>query len=106
MSTSYPVACFGNCRIEKNDKYIVRDNNFWVLFIKFFRLLNKARKTQLRTCVFLDPSWFMLPIKTKMVVDMELQEAKDAVLQLMKDKEKIESNLQALKEILDSVCIV
>lgn len=41
-----------------------------------------------------------------MVVDMELQEAKDAVLQLMKDKEKIESNLRALKEILDSVCIV
>lgn len=33
---------------------------------------------------------------------MELQEAKDAVLQLMKDKEKIESNLRALKEILDS----
>jgi len=48
----------------------------------------------------------MLPIKTKMVVDMELQEAKDAVLQLMKDKEKIESDLRALKEILDSVCIV
>lgn len=48
----------------------------------------------------------MLPIKTKMVVDMELQEAKDAVLQLMKDKEKIESNLRALKEILDSVCIL
>lgn len=41
-----------------------------------------------------------------MVVDMELQEAKDAVLQLMKDKENIESNLRALKEILDSVCIV
>ncbi|XP_029662533.1 26S proteasome non-ATPase regulatory subunit 9 [Formica exsecta] len=37
-----------------------------------------------------------------MVVDMELQEAKDAVLQLMKDKENIESNLRALKEILDS----
>lgn len=37
---------------------------------------------------------------------MELQEAKDAVLQLMKDKENIESNLRALKEILDSVCIV
>lgn len=37
---------------------------------------------------------------------MELQEAKDAVLQLMKDKEKIESDLRALKEILDSVCIV
>lgn len=36
---------------------------------------------------------------------MELQEAKDAVLQLMKDKENIESNLRALKEILDSVCI-
>ncbi|XP_025269355.1 26S proteasome non-ATPase regulatory subunit 9 isoform X2 [Camponotus floridanus] len=44
----------------------------------------------------------MLPIKTKMVVDMELQEAKDAVLQLIKDKEKIESTLQALKELLDS----
>ncbi|CAL1675067.1 unnamed protein product [Lasius platythorax] len=37
-----------------------------------------------------------------MVVDMELQEAKDAVLQLMKDKEKIESDLRTLKEILDS----
>lgn len=36
---------------------------------------------------------------------MELQEAKDAVLQLMKDKEKIESDLKSLKEILDSVCI-
>ncbi|XP_072755761.1 26S proteasome non-ATPase regulatory subunit 9 isoform X2 [Anoplolepis gracilipes] len=40
--------------------------------------------------------------KTKMVVDMELQEAKDAVLELMKDKEKIESNLRTLKEILNS----
>lgn len=37
---------------------------------------------------------------------MELQEAKDVVLQLMKDKEKIESDLRTLKEILDSVCIV
>ncbi|KAK1132564.1 hypothetical protein K0M31_013947 [Melipona bicolor] len=36
-----------------------------------------------------------------MVVDMELQEAKDYVLQLMKDKDKIESDLEALKEILD-----
>jgi len=36
---------------------------------------------------------------------MELQEAKDAVLQLMKEKDKIESDLRALKEILDSVCI-
>ncbi|XP_060825886.1 26S proteasome non-ATPase regulatory subunit 9 [Bombus pascuorum] len=36
-----------------------------------------------------------------MVVDMELQEAKDYVLQLMKDKDKIESDLKALKEILD-----
>lgn len=44
-------------------------------------------------------------IKTKMVVDMELQEAKDAVLQLMKEKDKIESDLRALKEVLDSVCI-
>ncbi|XP_012216644.1 26S proteasome non-ATPase regulatory subunit 9 isoform X2 [Linepithema humile] len=42
-----------------------------------------------------------LPIKTKMVVDMELQEAKDAVLQLMKDKDKIESDLKTLKEILN-----
>lgn len=33
---------------------------------------------------------------------MELQEAKDAVFQLMKDKENIESNLQTLKEILNS----
>lgn len=38
-----------------------------------------------------------------MVVDMELQEAKDAVLQLMKDKDKIEVDLRALKEILDCV---
>ncbi|XP_029036679.1 26S proteasome non-ATPase regulatory subunit 9 [Osmia bicornis bicornis] len=37
-----------------------------------------------------------------MVVDMELQEAKDYVLQLMKDKDKIESDLKDLKEILDS----
>ncbi|KYM99170.1 PREDICTED: 26S proteasome non-ATPase regulatory subunit 9 [Cyphomyrmex costatus] len=37
-----------------------------------------------------------------MVVDMELQEAKDTVLQLMKEKDKIESDLRALKEILDS----
>ncbi|XP_043258106.1 26S proteasome non-ATPase regulatory subunit 9 [Colletes gigas] len=37
-----------------------------------------------------------------MVVDMELQEAKDYVLQLMKEKEKIESELKTLKEILDS----
>lgn len=44
-------------------------------------------------------------IKMKMVVDMELQETKDAVLQLMKEKDKIESDLRALKEILDSVCI-
>lgn len=44
-------------------------------------------------------------IKTKMVVDMELQEAKDAVFQLMKEKDKIESDLRALKEVLDSVCI-
>ncbi|CAK9822174.1 26S proteasome non-ATPase regulatory subunit 9 [Anthophora retusa] len=36
-----------------------------------------------------------------MVVDMELQEAKDYVLQLMKDKDKIESDLKDLKEILD-----
>ncbi|KAK9310017.1 hypothetical protein QLX08_000496 [Tetragonisca angustula] len=36
-----------------------------------------------------------------MVVDMELQEAKDYVLQLMKDKDKIESDLEALKEILE-----
>ncbi|KAH0954012.1 hypothetical protein HN011_007042 [Eciton burchellii] len=40
-------------------------------------------------------------IKTKMVVDMELQEAKDAVLQLMKEKDKIEDDLRVLKEILD-----
>lgn len=37
---------------------------------------------------------------------MELQEAKDAVLQLMKEKDKIESDLRALKEVLDSVRIV
>ncbi|XP_018315899.1 26S proteasome non-ATPase regulatory subunit 9 [Mycetomoellerius zeteki] len=37
-----------------------------------------------------------------MVVDMELQEAKDAVLHLMKEKDKIESDLRALKEVLDS----
>ncbi|CAL7948577.1 unnamed protein product [Xylocopa violacea] len=36
-----------------------------------------------------------------MVIDMELQEAKDYVLQLMKDKDKIESDMKALKEILD-----
>lgn len=38
-----------------------------------------------------------------MVVDMELQEAKDAVFQLMKDKEKIESEMKALKDVLESV---
>ncbi|XP_011159623.1 26S proteasome non-ATPase regulatory subunit 9 [Solenopsis invicta] len=37
-----------------------------------------------------------------MVVDMELQEVKDAVFQLIKEKDKIESDLRALKEILDS----
>ncbi|XP_011881654.1 PREDICTED: 26S proteasome non-ATPase regulatory subunit 9 [Vollenhovia emeryi] len=37
-----------------------------------------------------------------MVVDMELQEAKDTVLQLMKEKDRIESDLRALKEVLDS----
>lgn len=37
---------------------------------------------------------------------MELQEAKDYVLQLMKDKDKIESDLKALKEILDIVCML
>lgn len=42
----------------------------------------------------------------KMVVDMELQEAKDYVLQLMKDKDKIESDLKALKEVLDVVCVL
>lgn len=36
---------------------------------------------------------------------MELQEAKDHVLQLIKDKDKIESDLKALKEILDAVRI-
>lgn len=34
---------------------------------------------------------------------MELQEAKDAVFQLMKDKDKIESDLRTLKEIL--ICV-
>lgn len=38
-----------------------------------------------------------------MVVDMELQEAKDAVFELMKEKDKIESDLRTLKEVLDSV---
>lgn len=33
---------------------------------------------------------------------MELQEAKDTVLQLMREKDRIESDLRALKEILDS----
>ncbi|KZC06696.1 26S proteasome non-ATPase regulatory subunit 9 [Dufourea novaeangliae] len=33
---------------------------------------------------------------------MELQEAKDYVLQLIKDKDKIEADLKALKEILDA----
>ncbi|KAK2587613.1 hypothetical protein KPH14_003740 [Odynerus spinipes] len=36
-----------------------------------------------------------------MVVDMELQEAKDTVLRLIKDKDKLESDIRALKEILD-----
>lgn len=49
--------------------------------------------------------WFTAYVSlVKMVVDMELQEAKDYVLQLMKDKDKIESDLKALKEILDIVC--
>ena len=49
--------------------------------------------------------WFTAYVSlVKMVVDMELQEAKDYVLQLMKDKDKIESDLEALKEILDIVC--
>ncbi|XP_033322467.2 26S proteasome non-ATPase regulatory subunit 9 [Megalopta genalis] len=37
-----------------------------------------------------------------MVVDMELQETKNYVLQLMKDKDDIEAEIKALKEILDS----
>jgi len=37
---------------------------------------------------------------------MELQEAKDAVLQLMKEKDKIEDDLRVLKEILDCVRIL
>lgn len=37
---------------------------------------------------------------------MELQEAKDYVFQLMKDKDKIESELKALQEVLDTVCIL
>ncbi|XP_031833835.1 26S proteasome non-ATPase regulatory subunit 9 [Nomia melanderi] len=37
-----------------------------------------------------------------MVVDMELQEAKNYVLELMKDKDKIEAELKDLKKILDS----
>ncbi|XP_026669193.1 26S proteasome non-ATPase regulatory subunit 9 [Ceratina calcarata] len=37
-----------------------------------------------------------------MVVDMELQEAKDYVLQLMKDKDKIEADLKALAEVLET----
>ncbi|XP_076165601.1 26S proteasome non-ATPase regulatory subunit 9 [Ptiloglossa arizonensis] len=40
--------------------------------------------------------------KLKMVVDMELQEAKDYVHQLMKEKDRIESMLNVLKTILDS----
>lgn len=44
--------------------------------------------------------------KGKMVVDMELQEAKDEVLRLMKDKDKIEYDIRALKDVLDSVCII
>ncbi|XP_032664670.1 26S proteasome non-ATPase regulatory subunit 9 [Odontomachus brunneus] len=41
-------------------------------------------------------------VGTTMVVDMELQEAKAAVFELMKEKDKIESELRTLKEILDS----
>ena len=37
---------------------------------------------------------------------MELQEAKDYVFQLMKDKNNIESELKALQEVLDAVCIM
>lgn len=37
---------------------------------------------------------------------MELQETKDAVLQLIKDKDKMEGDIRALKEILDSVRIL
>ncbi|XP_043500163.1 26S proteasome non-ATPase regulatory subunit 9 [Polistes fuscatus] len=40
--------------------------------------------------------------KRKMVVDMELQEAKDTVLQLMKDKDKIELDIRMFKDILDN----
>ncbi|XP_076645126.1 26S proteasome non-ATPase regulatory subunit 9 isoform X1 [Halictus rubicundus] len=41
-------------------------------------------------------------LEVKMVADMELQEAKNYVLQLMKDKDEIEAELKAFKEILDS----
>lgn len=40
-----------------------------------------------------------------MVVDMELQEAKDAIFELMKEKDKIESKLLELTKILDNVCV-
>lgn len=50
-------------------------------------------------------AYYVRHCQRKMVVDMELQEAKDYVLRLMKDKEKIESDLKTLKEVLDSVCI-
>lgn len=42
----------------------------------------------------------------KMVVDMELEEAKKEVLELMKEKDKIEAKLQELNVILNNVCIV
>ncbi|XP_046822349.1 26S proteasome non-ATPase regulatory subunit 9 [Vespa crabro] len=40
--------------------------------------------------------------KSKMVVDMELQEAKDEVLRFIKDRDKIESDIRALRDVLDS----
>ena len=41
-----------------------------------------------------------------MVVDTELQEAKAAVLQLMNEKDKIEADLQAAKNVLVVVSII
>lgn len=45
------------------------------------------------------------PSVAKMVVDTELEEAKAHVLKLMDEKDKIEAELQAAKNILDNVSI-
>lgn len=44
-------------------------------------------------------------VTIKMVVDMELEQAKEAVFQLMKEKEKLENDIKEARAILECVRI-